>query len=386
MRESKSSQSEAVIRSQEEWGAARDRQAAEAEEERARAEKLWLRLASDDRKARRERVLGDPEFQRWAFCERLCNESAELADADPAGAFELAELALELVPKVSGDEKLLCGIQQYIWMHLGNAFRARGDLKKAEEAFKKAGEFFLGSISGSLPSVILRDRLAGLEAALHRDRGDLVEALRTIHHALSLTGDHGTARPALLLEEARLHRRLGRPDKAIQALGWAERAAQGSNDGRLLARLEIELGNTLCDLGRHAEVKKVPAGVRKAAESYPLERDRLLCLDGRVAAGLGRLDEAKAVLEKSRAGLDHRVVRDLALLSLEIGALYARQGQTAELKSLAEQTLRLLEAPGLDREVAATLKLWCRLAAQDKLTPERATQFVRDWTRVPDGR
>jgi hypothetical protein len=68
------------------------------------------------------------------------------------------------------------------------------------------------------------------------------------------------------------------------------------------------------------------------------------------------------------------------------GALCARRGRTAELKELAEQTLRLAENPGLGREAAATLKLWCRLAAQEKLSFERAIQFVRDFSRVPGNR
>ena len=372
-----------MIRSQEDFVAARDKQAAEATKERARAEKLWGRLqASGDRKAWKDLVLNDPEFQSWAFCEKLCNESAELAEDDAGRAFELAKLALELVPKFPGEEKLRCGIQEYVWKHLGNVHRAHGDLKGADEAFRRAKEFFLGGMTGILPSVILRDRLAGLESALLRDQGNLPEAMRMIDHAVTLAGEHSASRHALCLEKARLHRLLGQPEKALQALSWAERGAP-SSDLRLLVRIEIERGGTLCDLGRHGEVKKVPGSLRKAARSFPLERGRLHCLEGRVAAGLGRVEEAEAALQKGGTGLHGRVVIDLAMLSLEIVALYARQGQTAELKSLAERTLRLAEAPSLGREAAATLKLCCRLAARDKLSSERAMQFVRDLSRVP---
>ncbi len=383
------SQSEPIFRSHEEWAAARERQAAEAVKERARAEKLWRRLTADDRSLWRDRVLGEPEFQVWAFCEKLCNESAELDDDDADPMFELAQLALLLIPKVHCDEKLLCGIQQHIWMHIGNAFRARGDLKKAEESFKQAGEFLLGSMAGSLPSVIQHNRLAALEAALLRDQGDLAEALRKIHHAISLSGDHGAYRSSLLLEEARLHRRLGRPEKALQALGWAERDVQSSSQGRLLTRIRIELGNTRCDLGRHAEVdaeiETMSGRERKTAESFPRERARLLCLEGRIAAGLGRLEEALAVLDKARTEIPDRVVPELALLSLETGALCVRQGKTTELKSLAEQTLQLVEAADL-KGAGATLKLWCRLAARDKLSFEHATRFVHEWIYAPAAR
>jgi hypothetical protein len=385
MGEPKRSHYKPVFRTPEEWVAAREGQASEAKRERARADKLWKRLTSVDRREWRDRVLSAPEFHVWTFCEKLCDESAALADDDPAQAFELAQLALELVPEIPGDDKLLCGIQRYIWMHLGNAFRARGDLKKTEEAFQRAGELLVGSFAGSLPSLIRHDRLAVLEAALLRDQGDLVEALRKIQHALPLTGESPLL-PSLFWEEGRLYRRLGRQEKALEALERAARACRQATDRRLLARIQIELGNVRCDLGRHAEVKEVPASVRKAAESFPLERVRLLCLKGRVAAGLGRVEEARAVLDQACAESHPRIVPELAMLSLETGALYARQAQTAELKGLAEQTLRLVEAGALEREVGSTLKLWCKLAAQGTLGFERATQFVRDWTRFSAAR
>jgi tetratricopeptide (TPR) repeat protein len=389
MREPNESTSESVTRAQNEWMEARDRQVADAASERARAEELWRRLeGTGDPQARRERVLSDPDFLSWAFCEKLCNESVELAEDDAGEALELVELALDVIPRASGDKHLLSGIQEYIWKPLGNVFRARGDLKKAREAFERANEFFLVGITGSLPSLVLRDRLSGLESALERDQGHLAEALRKINDAVfhPARDEPGRAsHPALCLEKARLHRQLGQPGEALQALEWAERDAR-SSDRRLLVQIVIECGDVLCDLGRHREVKKLPAAQRKIAESFPLERARLLCLDGRVAAGLGRLEEARAALQKAQGDRHDRALVNLALLTLEIAALSAREGQTAELKSLAEQTLPLAEAPGLGREAAATLKLFCRLAAQEKLSAERATLFVRDFTRVPAGR
>jgi tetratricopeptide (TPR) repeat protein len=368
-----------VIRSDDDWVAARDRQAAEASRERARAEKLWQRLqASGDRKAWKDLILGDPEFQSWALCEKLCHESAELAEDDAGGALELVELALELAPEVCGDEKTRCCVLLSAWQHLGNVWRVRGELRRAEEAFKQAEEYLAGATAGILPSLIQHDRHAALEAALHRDQGHLVEALRKIDHAaFSPLGDPAY-KPVLFLEKARLHRQLDQPKEALQALSSVDRRALGAG-ARLLVSLEIERGEALCDLGRHGEVKQLPAGLRKVAESFPRERFRLLCLEGRAASGRGRLEEASAALQKAHAALHDRAVAYLVRLSFEVGALYARQGRTAELKELAEQTLRLAENPGLGREAAATLKLWCRLAAQEKLSFERATQFVRDF-------
>ena len=389
MRESKESGSESATRAQDEWVAARDRQVAEAAGERARAETLWRRLEeTGDPKAWRDLVLDDPAFHSWGLCEKLCNESVELAEDDAESARELVELALDLVPRTTADKHLLSGLQEYIWKHLGNVFRARGDLKRAREAFERANEFFLTGITGTLPSLILRDRLAALESALARDQGHLAEALRRINDAVFHPSHHDPDRgshPEFGLEKARLHRLLGQTEEALQALERAERDASSSDNLRLPGQIAIERGDIFCDLGRYGEVKKIPAGLRRTAESFPLDRARLLCLEGRVAAGLGRLEDAQAALRKAQDARHPRALAHLALLSLEIGALYARNGQTEELKSLAEQARELAEAPGLSREAAATLKLFCRLAAQEKLSAERAALFVRDFSRVPAG-
>ncbi|HEV7507992.1 MAG TPA: hypothetical protein VGS07_24120 [Thermoanaerobaculia bacterium] len=376
-----------MIRSTEDYAAARERQAAEAARERARAEQLWRQLqATEDRKAWRDLVVNDPEYQSWAFCETLCNESAELAEDDSRQALELVELALKLAPKVSGDEPLVCGIQEYAWMHLGNVCRARGDLKGAQEAFGRGKEFLVGGMMGILPSLILRDRLEALESALLRDQGKLAEALRKIDEATrSAVYRHGASQPALLWEKARLHRRLDQSEAALEALSRADREDRTSAP-RLLLRIEIERSEALCDLGRYKEVKQLPGSLQKAARSFPVEGARLLCLEGRVAAGLGRLEEAEAILQRCLADHPKHAVANAALLSLEIAALYASQGQAAKLKSLAERTLQLTESLSQYPGAAATLKLCCRLVAQEKLTFERARQFVRDFARGIAGR
>ena len=202
-----------------------------------------------------------------------------------------------------------------------------------------------------------------------------------IDHAVTLAGERSSSGPALLLEKSRLHRSLGQPEAALQALSWIDRHPE-KPDLRLLLRIEIERGGALCDLGRHREVEKLSTRVRKAAESFPRERSRLLCVEGRVAAGLGRLEEAASILQRAHADPDERAVADLALLTLEIAPLYAREGKDTELKGLGEQALRFAASSFLGREAAATLKLVGRLAAEGKLSTERAVQFASDFSRA----
>lgn len=374
----------------EEYGVVRDRRAAEARRDREAADRLWQQLqASGAFREWKGRILEEPALQGWALCERLCDESAELAESDPAAAEELAALAVTLAPKVSGDAPLVNGIQEYAWTHLGNACRARGDLAGAEEAFRRAQTFFAGAMAGIWPSVLRRQRLAPLTSKLLCEQGKLGEAMEKIDFAIRLAtidSDNGEGQALLLLERARLRRRFGQAEAAVQDLVRANELASKVSNRRLALRIAIDLGAALCDAGRHAEVKKIPADLRRAAEGLEPERSRLLCLDGRVAAGQGRLGEAAEILGRDPSDFHPRALADRALLLVEIAALHAREGRTAELKSLAESMPRLTEGLGLNRDAAAVLKLFCRLAAQDKLTPDRALQFAGDFIRLSSGR
>lgn len=373
---------EPEIRPSEDYFAAHDRHEAEAERERARAEELWRKLqACGEPKEWRTLVREDSAFLSWALCEKLCHESAAVAEDDALRAGELVELALELAPRITLPEARRAALLEYIWKHVGNVCRARGDLRSAEEAFARGQEHFRDGMKGILPSVLDRDRLSALESALLRDRGDFSGALDRIDSALKLADAGEPYLAAYLLEQGRLRRRLGQPEGALRALSRARQTA-GTADARLLLRIEIELGSLLCDLGRQREVGKLPASLRKAAKRFPAELARLLCLEGRVAAGLGDGPEAEAVYQAVSSDSLDIAAADRALLLLEIAALYARQGRMEEQRSLAEPALRLAESPALSREAVVTLKLFSRLAAQEKLSAERAAQFTKDFSRI----
>lgn len=373
---------EPEIRPSEDYFAAHDRHEAEAKTERARAEKLWRRLqGSGGPQEWRTLVLEDPEFLSWGLCEKLCHESAAVAEDDALRAGELVELALELAPRITLPENRRAALLEYIWKHVGNVCRARGDLRKAEEAFARGQEHFREGMKGILPSVLDRDRLSALESALLRDRGDFAGALDRIDSALKLADAREPNQAAYLLEQGRLRRRLGRSERALVALSRANEIA-GTADARLLLRIQIELGSVLCDLGRQREVPSLPPSLRRAARSFPAEQVRLLCLEGRVAAGLGQGPEAEAVYEVVSSDSRDIAAADRALLLLEVAALSLRQGRMEEQRAFAEPALRLAGSSTLGREAVVTLKLFSRLAAQGKLTAERAAQFTQDFSRI----
>jgi len=108
-------------------------------EDRNQALEVWARLRTYDVQDQFLLVEEGSEYQTWALCELLCNESAEAARHDPVRAFELAGVAVRIAGKVAGTEAWRSRIQGYAWAHFGNARRAIGDPAGADEALLKAG-------------------------------------------------------------------------------------------------------------------------------------------------------------------------------------------------------------------------------------------------------
>ncbi|HEY6320778.1 MAG TPA: helix-turn-helix transcriptional regulator [Thermoanaerobaculia bacterium] len=151
------------------------------EAERRRVVELWDRLRRHGPEERRALVREASEFQNWALCERLCEESARVGTESPAAAVELAELALEVamvaaVP-VGGESAVpamqLAGTGEpgaravpaaqatgplgkwspdaerwrdwllgYAWAFVGEARRLAGNLAEAEEALARSRELW----------------------------------------------------------------------------------------------------------------------------------------------------------------------------------------------------------------------------------------------------
>ncbi len=106
-------------------------------EERAKARSVWERLGLLGRTHRRLLIEEGVEFQTWALCEILCEESFARAEHDREEALDLAELAVQVAAKVGGEPAWRSRVQGYAWAHLGHARRLQGDREGAREALHR---------------------------------------------------------------------------------------------------------------------------------------------------------------------------------------------------------------------------------------------------------
>jgi hypothetical protein len=97
----------------------------------------------------------------------------------------------------------------------------------------------------------------------------------------------------------------------------------------------------------------------------------------RLAAGLGKREEAIAALEEVREAFNSREIPyDAALATLELPTLYLEDGRTGEVQILALELKWIFTAEGIEREALAALRLFYEAAEQEALTVELARRMV----------
>lgn len=337
------------------------------EKERAEAGALLAELLALPAGRRRLSLLNRARYHTWGLFEQLIESSREQSFHDPREAEELAELALELSAVLDagyyGAERIE-DLRARAWGHAGNARRIHGDLRGAGEAFERACEHLRNGTREPIERAILLD----LRASLLRAERRFPEAMELLEEALAIlliAGDpHRAGR--VLVNMDNIHHHAGTPEQGIPLLYRALELIDPHQEPRLALCAWHNLVDDLAEAGCFMEAQKI---LRRAIPIYrqipePWSEHRRQWVEGKIARGLGQEDRAETLLSAARAGfLTQDLPYDVALVSLELAALYAGQGRTAEVKRIAAEMLPLFSARGIHREALAALAFW-RSAAE----------------------
>lgn len=336
--------------------------------DRQEAPALWERLQEYTHRQRLFLVKEVSDFHSWALCELLCKASLDATADDATRALELAELALAVAERIPGGEALRQEARGYAWAHLGNAHRVRGDLGEAVRGFAEFRRFWPSG--GAVKSGLLSEAvLLGLEASLKRAQRELPAALDLLDQALTL--DQGRWTPHLLNNKARTFEELGDYEQAVVILRQADEALPPGQEPRLRWGMKWNRASCLCHLERYDDAAALLPEIWAEAPqpTGALDTARLHWVEGRIAVGLGRPDEALAALETARAAfLTREIAYDAALVTLQMAVVQLEAGGTAEVKELVRQMSPVFESQRVHREALAALRLF-----QDAATRERAT-------------
>lgn len=333
---------------------------------------LYDELIKHPHKRRLLMVTNSRRYRSWGLAELMLYRARQRWADDPETAAELAELALEVARRLDVEETgslFLNDLKTRAWAYLGNARRIISDLRGAETAFQEAERLIHGGSGDPLE----RAELLDLRATLYKDQGHFERALQTLNRAIAAyrrANERHLAGRALI-KKAVIYQHWAQPEKAIPLLQRAARLIDAREDRRLTYCLQHILVLCLSDSGRPEEARRLLPQVRRLALELGNRLDllRFRWIEGLVWAGLGEAEKAEAGLLAARQGfLQRKIPYDAALVSLDLAALYLRQGRTRETRELSSGILPLFEAQQVGRESLAALLLFVEAAELETLT------------------
>lgn len=343
------------------------------EREQAAAEQLWNELEQQPASRQQMLVRNSARFASRALGELLLVKSHEACFQDAERAAELAELAhrvAERLEALDDDERSaeeLRGLSARCWGALGNAQRVRGNLQAAEQAIGQA-EVLVG---GEIGDLLDRARVLDWKASLRKDQRRFDESLRLLDRVIGIYRQLGQRHlyGRSLAQKAAVCQASGDSAAAIELLRGAFEHLDPREDPRMALAVRHNLIVCLNATGQHREAFALlfhtrPLYLEHGGRSGLM---RLRWVEGAVAYGLGRSDQAEAAYREVRQGfLEQHLDYDAALASLDLAALYAAQGRTAEVRRLAEEMLPVFTSRRIHREALAALIVFRRAAEMDE--------------------
>jgi tetratricopeptide (TPR) repeat protein len=266
---------------------------------------------------------------------------------------------------------------------MANARRVQGDLPGADEGFLHSDRLLETGILANL-ELLDATRPLDLKASLRRYQGSFAEALDLLEKALKVNGS-AEAQGRILINKANTFELMGDSEAAIAELRQATILLRDSKESRLPWTALYTLTVNLWQLGRFAEAEELLPEVRKRAIAIGNELDliRTRWVEGGVAAGLGRREQALTALEEVRLYFNkNRIAYDAALASLELAVLYLEEGRTAETRTLSEEMFWIFKAQGVHQEALAALRLFAEAAQKEEATAELARRVAGYLTKA----
>lgn len=341
---------------------------AKGEKEAARRDfRQLLELPHPERLARINRA--HRRFRGTALGAMLLAESKREMAADPERARELAETAEAALRRTMagpGVGALLARASAY----LGNAERVQGNYAGARKRFDFARSLIW---TEGVTDPFVHAEIDSCEALLGMQEGNLDEAETMLSRSVALYLLTGAREEAAhpLVSLGLLYSIQGDYEKALQVTRTALEDIHPKRNARLYLSARFNLALFLCESGDHEAATESLLKDRELFLRFPdlFTQLRLSWLEGKIALGYGRLDDAEEVLRKVRYGftLQERGY-ETALVSLDLARVYLRQGRPAELKRLAGEMHELFSGDQIRQEAVAALLLFEEEALRETLT------------------
>lgn len=311
--------------------------------------------------------LGEPSpwnrcgIQKWGLCESLIARSQACRYDAPERMVLLAERAVsvaeELDPLEYGPE-LTADLRARALAELANAYRVADDYESAERAMRSAVE----RASRGTRDPLLLARVMDLTASLRGGQRRMSEALGLLDTVFEIYESHGDRHNAgrSLISKGVFVGCSSDAEQAVTLLSAGLAMIQPAADPKLVLSAVHNLVGFLADCRRFRQAQRLLRLSRRVyfAEGDHVNLIKLRWLEGRIESGLGRLDLAEEAFthvrrELETAGLEYHA----ALASLDLAAVWLRQGKTFETRCLVEELVATFRTRRIAREALAALLL-----------------------------
>ncbi|HEV7504500.1 MAG TPA: hypothetical protein VGS07_06295 [Thermoanaerobaculia bacterium] len=332
------------------------------EVERAQAVALLPELLDQPSDRRLLLLRNSQRFQTWSLSQLLLRRSREQNFHDASSGESLALLALEVLEHLDASlygREPIEDLRARAWAYVANSRRIKADLRGAEQAFALAFAALARGTRQPMERAVLLD----LRASLLRAQRHFGEAIRLLCRAIVVFRQLGEQHRAgrSLLSMSTVHHVAGEPQKAIPILYQALELIDPSREPRLLLVAWHNLIDDLAETGQFMEAQKLLVKARELYRQFPQpwSRNPRIWVEGKIARGLGQEREAEALFLRARDGfLAEDAAYDTALVSLDLAALFAKQGRVNEVKRTAEEMMPIFSSRQIHREALAALIFW----------------------------
>lgn len=340
--------------------------------ERRAVPDLKARLETMAPAARRQAMRSDAAFHRWALVEALIEDSRESCVSDAAHAFELAEVAVEgsaALDEARYSAAAVADLAARAWAQRGNALRILGRFTEAAQSLARADDL-LSRGSGDPAE---RCRVLMMSATLLSAQKRYDEADGRIDRAVRLAKRSGERHleGSALVRKARIAQRREDAEAALDLLRRGLRLIDHEEDPRLLLVAQHNLLLLMVDTERYREAldRMDEARILHHQLGGQLDFLRFRWVEGRTYAGLGWLRQAASHYEEARRGfIAEGLAYDVALVSLDLAAVYAQEGRHGEVRGLAEEMLPIFRSAEADQEALAALLVFHDAARNEAAT------------------
>lgn len=359
--------------------------------ERGGAPGLFQELTERTAEQREMLLRNSRRFRTWGLLELLIDRSLETSIQDPRRGEELGRLALRVASLADADRYgagRLHDMQARAWSHVGNALRIQSDLQGADVAFQQ-GRKHLELGTGDFFELAL---FLDLEASLRRGQRRFPDAARLLKRAIALFSKLGDSLRVgqSLVKLSLIFLYSERSEESIPVLHRAMRLIEPERAPRLLLTAKHNLILALTNLGHFLEAQRAYQEALPLYRAFPdaWTQNRRVWLKGRIARGLGQMEESETLLVAARDGfLAEGIPYDTALVALDLALVYAEQGRTAELKRLAAEMVPVFTSRQIHREALVALAFFQRAVEAERAEVEvvkSVAEFLRKARYAPD--